>query len=403
VCGIGGYIGQSKNQKVTYELITHIFNHLETRGTDAAGIYGIGSGKNDAIIYHKEPVKSSEFIKLPMWAKVQTFDPSVLLVHARATSPNGGHAKYNKNNHPFVSADRRIGLVHNGNINEIDFLKKKYQMFSECDSEILLRMYEATFEEPKGHPHIPETPPEICIRMKGIQDMWSVINRGAMAVAIAERVDADVRYMFLFRNDKRPLWLADMRDKLGQIFFFSSVDIWFRAIKDCKHKQMFENQKLVELPEKQVWYFRIDGEDSIVTEDNFMKFNIELKNTYKEWKADDFVKIQSKKVCVPIVTELDNEDEKEIKTTPVYPKSNKIYRKPACDEEDTLIESYQGGTADLEDVIRKIEHVLGQISTQVTNAAMEGSLTEERYQEVIDSLEQNRVDLEGTYQIVKHY
>lgn len=403
MCGIGGYIGQSKNPKVTYELITHIFNYLETRGTDAAGIYGIGSGKNDKIIYHKEAVKASDFIKLPMWERVQSFDPSVLLVHARATSPNGGHAKFNKNNHPFVSADKRIGLVHNGNINEIDFLKKKYEMASECDSEILLRMYEAPMEEVKI-PSIPGTPPEVCVRMKGIQDMWSVINRGAMAVAIAERIDQDVRYMFLFRNDKRPLWLADMRDKLGQIFFFSSVDIWFRAIKDCKSRQMFENQKLVELPEKQVWYFRIDGEDTSVTEDNFMKFNIELKNTYKEWKPEDFVKIQPKKVSIPVITELDNEDEKETPTTKqVYPKSNKIYRKPQDDNEDDIIESYQGTIEDMEAVVSKIEHLLQQINTQVANAAMEGSLTLERYQEVVDSLEQNRIDLEGTFQIVKHY
>lgn len=389
MCGIGGYIGQSKNPKVTYELSTHLFKYLEIRGTDAAGFYGLGSYKNDSVIYHKEPGKSSNFIKTePIWAKVQKFDPSILLLHARATSPNGGHAKNNQNNHPFVSTDKRIGLIHNGNIVEAEFLKNKYELATECDSEVLLRIYEAAIEENKK---VNIASPEyVKLRMKGIQDIWSVVHKGAMAVAIAERLDEDSRCLFLFRNDKRPLWLADMREKLGQIFFFSSAEIWFRAIRDLDNKSLFENLKLVELPEKEVWFFYINKEEPIVCDENFEKFTIELRNTYKEWSADDYKKIQPKKVNIPVITDL-KEDRKSLN-----PVSNKIIRIEK--EEDDLV------SVDLmEEVISKIDHLLIQISTRVTNAAIESSLTENMYQEVLDSLEQTKTELEGTFQLVKNY
>ena len=124
MCGLAGYIGVSKNKKISYDLSTALFDHLEARGMDAAGVWGT-EPKDGSIIYHKEPIKSSKFIKTETWENVKKLNPDLLLLHARYTSPGIGHARYNKNNHPFVNADKTVAMIHNGIIQEAYYLKEK--------------------------------------------------------------------------------------------------------------------------------------------------------------------------------------------------------------------------------------------------------------------------------------
>ena len=63
MCGISGYIGKSKIPDITYDLITSLFEILEIRGIDASGVWGTEFGENSRVIYQKDPVRSSEFIK----------------------------------------------------------------------------------------------------------------------------------------------------------------------------------------------------------------------------------------------------------------------------------------------------------------------------------------------------
>lgn len=400
MCGISGYIGKSKNPKLTYELATNLFKHLETRGTDAAGMWGASGGDNPSVIYHKEPVKSSQFIHLPIWEKVRELNPNILLLHARATTPGGAHAKYNKNNHPFVSSDKRIGLIHNGFIAEAEFLKKKYEMKTECDSEVLLRMYESGLED--SPPEVEDTPEDVLERMTGIEQIWSVVQRGMMAVGIGEIVN-DARILFLFRNDKRPLWVADLRKTLGQIFFFSSVDIWTRAIKDSQYYSTFVNQKLIEVPVKQIWFLDVSNTKDV----DWIKFEVDVKDTSKEWSSADYKKIPEGKVSLNVITGLDVNEEI-IRTgnyTPpaktLNPPSNKIYRKPQCDDEDECQDYYAGSTQELEGKAYKVSQLAQNLSTHIQNRAMEGSLTPEQYDDTLDALSTCLSDLEATWLMVK--
>ena len=191
-----------------------MFIKTESRGEDATGIWGTGSGK---IIYHKEPVKVKEFVAGDMWKKVRKLNPDLLLMHARAASLGVGSPKINKNNHPFVSKDCTTAIIHNGRIPDVDYdqLKKQYAVESDCDSEMFLRVFEHG-KEP----------------VDGIKDIWSYMHRSHMAVAIGEHLGQN-RRLWLFRNTHRPLWLTDMRDKLGQVFFFSDTDIWDEAKNAC--------------------------------------------------------------------------------------------------------------------------------------------------------------------------
>lgn len=202
MCGIAGFIGLSKKPKATYEIMTSLFDFLEFRGTDASGIWATESGKNGRVFYHKEPIKSSQFVNKDFWKKLRKPKINLLLTHARATSRGNGHASTNSNNHPFVSSDKRIGMVHNGTIDEATFLSKKYQCFSETDSEVILRIFEKGMEDKM---ELEEIPDRISHRLGGIKDIWSTITEGAMAVALGEREDDSQRNLFLFRNDQRPL------------------------------------------------------------------------------------------------------------------------------------------------------------------------------------------------------
>ena len=58
------------------------------------------------------------------------------------------------------------------------------------------------------------------------------------------------------------------------------------------------------------------------------------------------------------------------------------------------------GQADVEQVCEDIKRVLDSISTDTLNQSLEGSLTENEYQELLDSLESTKIDLQATQQIL---
>lgn len=404
MCGIAGYIGQSKKPKVTYELITHLFDYLEMRGTDAAGVWGTEQGKDGCVIYHKEPIKSSEFIKKDFWKQLRKMKTNMLLVHARATSRGNGHARHNQNNHPFVSSDKRIGMIHNGTIEEASFLKEKYQILSSTDSEVLLRMYEHGLEETAleikdGN----GVAPDIAERMNGVKDIWSVISKGAMAVAFGERIDDHTRYLFLFRNSQRPLWIADLRDVLGQVFFFSSPEIWYRAVASSDNLKdvCSGTEKLIEVPTKQVWFFKIDERNpSMNGSSEFFRFNMEVSDKGEKWKSDGLKVVKAPKHDLDVLTHLDDYEELATDTQPS--RSLVQYDPDNYDEPFPGAElSCQGGT-EHENVCKQITDLANSIEISANNSVMEGSMNPHDYMELLEMLEQIRTDLEGTLRIVEH-
>ena len=406
MCGIAGYIGQSKKPKITYELITQLFDHLETRGTDAAGVWGTEQGKKGRVVYHKEPIRSSEFIKKDFWKRLRKMKTNMMMCHARATSRGNGHARTNSNNHPFVSSDKSIGMVHNGTLDEANFLKNKYQILSNTDSEVLLRMYEHGMEETaleiKNGGGVPI---EVAQRMNGVKDIWSVISTGAMAVSFGERVDDHTRYLFLFRNSKRPLWIADLRETLGQVFFFSSPDIWYRAIasSDNLKKVCSGSEKLIEIPVQQVWFFQINEKNpSINSSSEFYRFDMNVSEKGEKWEADKLRVVKAPKHELSVISDLDEQEE--IGTDAFVPK---IINRPKydIDEYDEPFPgaelSGQGGT-EHETICKQIIDLTNSVEISVNNSVMEGSTSPTEYMELLEMLEQIRVDLEGTLRMVEH-
>ncbi len=263
MCGIAGYIGVSKNSQLTFKLATRLFERLESRGTDASGFYG---SEGDTIHYHKQPLRSAVYVRSDPWKKLHDKRCEMLIMHARGASQGMGAPEDNRNNHPFLNQEQTLALIHNGRITDAEYtaLRKKYEVESGCDSEILIRIV-AGADAKKAAEKFPEEKPEVALRLMGLKDVFSFINHGHMAAVVAENIP-EQKCLWLFRNEHRPLWVADTRDSLGQIWFCSTPEIWtaaVNAIPDLRRVPGFSKHKLYDLTPKEVWMFSLEAEQDI--------------------------------------------------------------------------------------------------------------------------------------------
>lgn len=326
MCGIVGYIGKSKNQKATFDLVNQLMIKTEIRGDHATGFWACMSDENK-VIYHKEPVKSSVFVHNKLWQNLEEANPNLLIGHCRWTTPGGGSEKINKNNHPHVSKDYRVALVHNGKIPEYNHLKKKYETTTDCDSEILLRIFESAEDHHdqiaflrKQLPKVFEdTSDGLLYRIFGLSRIFSEVSYGAMAVAIGERLEANNRALFLFRNDHRPMTLIDLRASLGQIFFCSTPELFRQAVDSSEIAQKIipANQSVVpELPDNEIFSFLYNPEDE--KEFEMLRFKVNRLHRYGCWETDkdkqkeeDPPKSEKKieRVSLDVVSNLDSDED----------------------------------------------------------------------------------------------
>jgi predicted glutamine amidotransferase len=453
MCGIAGLIGESKDPKVTFQLMTRLFEKIEKRGEDSSGFWATQKGKKGAISYHKEPTKSTDFVYKKVWKEMRKFNPNCMLMHARAATPGIGTPNINKNNHPFVSDDVTLSIIHNGKLPEYHFLKDKYETFTNCDSELVLRILQCENELPPGLEDSSTLSQGQKNRLAGIKQLWSLSYHAHMAVAVGEWFDDGTRQLWLWRNQHRPLWVADMRDTLGQIFFFSEDDIWWDAVSECPsvEKYLNQGQKMYEMPTEEIWFFEVNEGAPVVAQDYFQKFNIIKKSVEEkeEDEIDDGVLLENEVVKgAPhrLICGLGEDDEplevddaKKPTHTPDYGtsrhgtshyghqtsqstsdvwrdkqhetnngKKNESGSLSLADEDENLttgmqtVHPYYGvvGQADVEQVCEDIKRVLDSIATDTLNQSLEGSLTENEYQELLDSLESTKIDLQATQQIL---
>lgn len=310
MCGIAGYIGESNDRNATWSIISKVFEKLEVRGVDAAGFWMSEKGESGKILHHKQPGRSSDLVGSKAWNDVAAFDCDLSIVHARGASKGYGSPLVNQNNHPFISESGNIALAHNGKIDddEYKFLKEKYGVKSECDSEILLRVFEHasrrySLNDLDGYvgdlpyPH----------RMAGVKDIFSLINHGHMAVSIGEYDVGGKRCLWLFRNRFRPMWVFDLRSSLGQIFFVSEPSIWREAASEVgPYRKIMNSAKMTKLPDEELWFFHIDNDS------RFVKSPIKMmvsKSSPKKWVFDGFkVEPQGDDIEVDLVTTLNEAD-----------------------------------------------------------------------------------------------
>ena len=275
MCGIVGFIGEPKDRKVCFDLTTALLARTETRGDDASGYWAAESRhKNDdenVILFSKEPKQSTDFVKLDMWKEWRDRSINLLISHCRRSTVKGSENR-NINNHPFLSSDYRTALVHNGNVPEFDALKPSYDVQSQCDSEILLRMMERGVQYNNSFLHkwladlkadngklisslSKDELPVWVPKLAGLMDIFARINYGAMAVAIGEKWLDGTRALWLFRDKERPLHVIDMRKTLNQVYIVSDKKIWRDSVESTLSCRGFvkPNTSIIEFPENFIW------------------------------------------------------------------------------------------------------------------------------------------------------
>jgi len=407
VCGIAGFIGNSTNWPVSFRLITALFEECQSRGVDAAGFWGVESD-DSCIVYHKEPIKASDFIKKTVWTDLSEYNLNLMVVHARGASTGVGIPSDNINNHPFVSFDKTIGLVHNGRIpdTEYDVLTKRYEVVSKCDSEILLRIFEGshvyTAEEMAEYK---ELDPVLAERLIGLRDIWSFIDKGHMAVAIGERPNQFDRRLFLFRNKHRSLWLADLRKELGQVFFCSTPDIWSNAFKSSGTNRIIKNRvKLCELPTEELWTMSIDENTPVVEKIN--KYDIH-SNGRTLWKPPegDVIKIVQTSPKIPIITKLNDLEE----VMHVSKKEKVRYYKDVCgdscgypDPDETPWDA-DPSMPEVEELSQACDSIIDKIKglhNKSERTLIDGLMSKKALKDLLESLEQIEADIDGTIQFI---
>lgn len=439
VCGICGYIGQSQDQGVTYQLMTNLFEKTEVRGEDASGVWGPATDAE--VLYHKEPCKSSIFVKRPFWESVGGHAPNLLLCHARAASMGVGVPSVNKNNHPFMSCDGTIGLVHNGRIPDTEYraLKKRYHTTSACDSEIVLRIFEAGKFSGEDRTKEFENYGAFAQGLAGMKDIWSYLSLGHMAVAIGETQVGNNRRLWLFRNKHRSLWLADMRSQLGQVFFFSAPQIWREAIDKYERmdpafkKFTAGGVKLIELPTEEVWLFNTSPETPVTNSQSLRRFSVCGNGTYTAF-AEDQIPVpaipdairKGEQRPVRIITDLLDIGEETLKEEPprrqigFHTSSSAVVGLPASKAgnpygaasgagtpslpsptDKTMAAGYPLSADDIDpdsiDALAKsIAEIAASISTIFTNNLLAGGIAPADFNDLKAALEQAELDLTGT-------
>lgn len=334
----------------------------EARGTDAAGFWATEIGNDGKILYHKEPVSSSHFVKNDIWKQAGNCPLDMLLAHARGASKGSGVPSCNINNHPFLNSDKSLALIHNGKVEDYEYhaLIQKYEVKSKCDSEIILRILEAAKENP-DYPR----------RISGILDVFSLINYGHMACAVGERISDGTRFLWLFRNKHRPLWIVDLRNYLGQVFFVSEPNIWKESVSELKHsKHIFKSQKLIEIPSEEIWLFTIDIANRHPT--GVQRFEISKESSIP-WVFDgEYHKILHKNQDNEIITNLSENDDlickKQTKTPPL-----EVYNPLSI--------------IDLETKCKKIKDSIDSIYIAAQQALEESSLSNADFEQLLDLLD----------------
>jgi len=276
MCGVAGFIGKSKDLCKTKALLTELFDRTQVRGTDASGYYCVTENNN--IFYKKQPGPSSLLIETEDYKSIWDHEVVSGIFHCRAASLGVGEPSNNINNHPFVSSDMKKAVIHNGLISTAEYkaLAVNYKLESQCDSEIILRILEDKADE-----------------IDNFRKFYKHTKESFFAV-VYSCIEDNQKKLFLTRNRHRPLFFIDLTDEIGQIFFFSTLEILTHSIWNLRMRGIIFNNmsKIYSLKPYELIKFTFDVHKGINTKWYFAKEQTENRTKgLLENKLDELFKI----------------------------------------------------------------------------------------------------------------
>jgi asparagine synthetase B (glutamine-hydrolysing) len=206
MCGITGYVcfKDEVPERVT-DMFTEMLVGIRSRGKDATGIAYLttDSGGIVELCVDKEPVEAGEYIKKPGFISMLNAAPNVAIGHTRAATQ--GKPEDNNNNHPIISLDNTMALIHNGVIRNDGELFRKHSLprVGEVDSEVIMRMLEKC-ESTDPKKMVAEAMPSIS---------------GSYAVALLDLTRPNKLWLYRHNNPIVLGWWDE-----GKTLFFASED-----------------------------------------------------------------------------------------------------------------------------------------------------------------------------------
>lgn len=140
MCGIVGYIGNKEAQPI----LLNGLKRLEYRGYDSSGMALILSNKNTVSI-RKSPGK---IIALEKLLKARPLSGNTGIAHTRWATHG---APTQENAHPHDDCDGELAIVHNGIIENFEFLKSNlikegHKFSSQTDTEVIVHLIEKFYK-----------------------------------------------------------------------------------------------------------------------------------------------------------------------------------------------------------------------------------------------------------------
>lgn len=210
MCGIYGYFGHPKKPEKVYKLMKKLGKESEIRGIDSAGYFACSS-ENHYI--HKSAVRASQLFvedKMNLYDAIVNEKAYAFLGHNRDASIGEVNSR---NAHPFEG--ERYVQVHNGTCPQIWGAIRKIDD-DETDSSAIAR----------------------AVNSKGLDKSIRVFNKIECYSLVY--FDKQSELMIFLRDPEKPMYICDMRDRLGIRIFASTKEILHRALESVGYRKMPE-------------------------------------------------------------------------------------------------------------------------------------------------------------------
>lgn len=171
MCGIVGYVGPQASQK-SIDVVLDGLSRLEYRGYDSAGIATVGEA---GLQWRKKAGKLSNLRSAV--ADDPLADAAVAIGHTRwATHGQPSDV----NSHPHISADGRLAIVHNGIIENTQWLGQRIDeagmsLVSDTDSEVVAHILSLEYDAASGEDGVDRLAAAMVATMNQLEGTFTLL------------------------------------------------------------------------------------------------------------------------------------------------------------------------------------------------------------------------------------